>query len=419
MDTHSAASAAGLLPILDGIPGPWGLMAFLLFATFILHLVLMNTVVGLAVISFVHRVRHMRGAAGGSAKKARFTPDLLLPKGVALLVNFGIPPFLFIQCLFAPYIYASSVLMALWWLSVMMLVMLAYYGLYINMARRGLGDGARLLVSGLVCLLLLVCAFFFVNNMTLMQSPERWIAYAHESGGLFLNIADPQVVPRWLHILLSCLAVGGLALALPAALKRHRGNGDPAVLATQEQEGLRWFFYATMLQLPVGGWFLLSLPVDQRTLFMGGGAWATALFVVALLLFPPLLWAGLSKRPLWAGFGALCVILLMAGMRTELRASMLAPYDRPEMRAVDVGPLMLFLVSLVLSAAVLAYLARLYKHRAVLPEDIAGSASIELEAEALHAFDEQTDLVIEIGQEGYLTEDGEQAEHHDQGGNRA
>lgn len=372
---------AALIPFLDGLPAPWSLMALLLYLTFLLHLVLMNTVVGVAVITLLAKLGVVSGfarEAGDVAAHGEHTPDLLLPKGVAFVVNLGIPPFLFMQCIYGQYIYASSVLMGMWWLSVMLVVMLAYYGLYINMYRHGLSPAARTTALGISALLLLWNAFLFVNNMTLLQNPAEWTAYAHNAAGTLLNLGDPQVPPRYLHVVLSCLAVGGLALALPpaVALRRlAREGGDPTCaipLLENKKRALRWFFYATAAQFPVGVWFFMALPKAQRALFMGGDALATALFALSLILTAACLIAAWRERAWRAVWGALLVIAMMAGMRTLLRSSMLEPYYAPQMRELDFGPLALFLGALGLSLAALVWLARVYlRHKA--PPDAAGA----------------------------------------------
>lgn len=426
----SLSDPAALIPALDGLPAPWSLMALLLFLTFFLHLVLMNAVVGAAMITLAAKMRIFSGRTAPAylAEKGEYTPDVLLPKGVALVVNFGVPPFLFLQCIFGQYIYASSVLMAMWWLSVMLVVMLAYYGLYINMNRNGLGESARTAALAIAVLLLLWNAFLFVNNMTLLQNPERWAIYAQNAGGTFLNLGDPQVIPRWLHVILSCLAVGGLALALPSAwsLRRlAREGGDPATALPHlegKRKALRWFFYATLAQIPVGAWFFMALPKAQRALFMGGDALATALFVLSLALTLASLVTAWRERAWCTAWSALLVIAMMAGMRTMLRASMLEPYYSPHMRELDPGPLVMFLTALVLSAIILAWLAKVYWRHSPPPEsmrDPALAASYaaddpELMREIARMREREALLVIEL-----VASDKDGDEEEEKGGNNA
>lgn len=368
--------AAALIPALDGLPAPWGLMALLLFATFVVHLILMNAVVGVAIITLTAKLRLfapgvlLSDVSAHAAADTEHTPDVLLPKGVAFVVNFGIPPFLFMQCIYGEYIYTSSVLMAMWWLAVMLLVMLAYYGLYINMYKQGLSSSARTTALAIAVLLLLGNAFLFVNNITLLQHPEQWLAYASNAGGTLLNSTDPQVAPRYFHVILSCLAVGGLVLALPPAVRLRRlarEGGDPATalpLLEGKRKALRWFFFATLAQFPVGFWFFMSLPKPQRVFFMGGDVLATGLFALSFILSVLCLVTAWRERAWCTTWSTLLLIVMMAGMRTQLRGSMLEPYYDPHMRAVDLGPIFLFIGSLVLSAVAVAWLFKVYwRHR--------------------------------------------------------
>ncbi len=365
----SAPDPTALIPILDGLPGPWGFLAALLYLSFVLHLLLVNAVVGVSVITLVDRLR----SGPDPLQRADLRDQsILLPKGVALVVNFAIPPFLFLQGIYGQFIYAGSILGGLWWLSVMAVVMLAYYGLYIHMYQGGVSERARVTALALSLALLLWNAFLLVNNSTLMQSPELWSVYAQSAGGLFLNLGDPQVFPRYLHILLACLAVGGLCLALPAQYRLDRldegaPDSDRRHLRGRRTTGLSYFFYATLAQLPVGGWFFLSLPQAQRKLFMTGDMTATALFFAALFLTGFALLSARRGRPFAAALPALVTIFLMAGMRAILRDSLLEPYYQPSFRAFEVGPVALFLVSLAISTVIVVKLIAVYRRQAMLP----------------------------------------------------
>ena len=365
----SSSDPTALIPVLDGLPGPWGLLAFLLYCSFALHLLLVNAVVGVTAITLADRLR----AAPNSLRRTDMrSQSILLPKGVALLVNFAIPPFLFLQGLYGQFIYSSSVLCAVWWLSLMAVVMLAYYGLYINMAQGGISSGARTAALAFSLVLLLWAAFLLVNNSTLLQSPERWAVYGQNAHGLFLNAGDPQLIPRYLHVLLSCLAVGGLCLALPAHYRKARLSDDAPpsereYLRERTASGLSYFFYATLAQLPVGGWFFMSLPPEQRKLFMGGDALAASLFFASLFLIGFALLAARRSRPLATALPALATVFLMAGMRSALRSSLLEPYHQPDMRVIEFGPLLLFLGALAVSSFIVVRLVAAYRSKAMLP----------------------------------------------------
>lgn len=374
----SDLTPAALIPSINGLPGPGSLQAALLYLTFAFHLILMNVVTGVCVIILFSRLRGFRQRARSGRREADAAvltpeqygnygagPSLLLPKVLALVVNFGIAPLLFMQALYPQFIYTSFVLSALWWLSVMGVVLMAYYGLYINMNRSGLGLAARTSVLAIATLLLLGNAFLFVNNITLLQNPEHWTVYASSSGGNFLNMADPQVPPRYLHVLLASLAVGGLALAVPAELRLGAASVKRNALEEQRLEkrkklGLTWFFYATLAQAAAGTWFLLSLPPLQRSLFLGERPLHTGMLALAILTAVGALAAARQRRAVKAALLAGTTLFLMVGLRSLLRISFLEPYHHPALRAVEAGPLLFFGGSLLISIPVLWKIAGIY-----------------------------------------------------------
>lgn len=358
-----------LIPALDALPGPWGLLAVLLYLSFVLHLLLVNAVLGVSAITLADR---LYAGADPFLRADLRDQSSLLPKGVALVVNFAIPPFLFLQGIYGQFIYSGSILGALWWLSLMAAVMLAYYGLYISMAQGGLSERTRTFSLALSLVLLLWAAFLLVNNSTLIQNPERWTIYGQNANGLYLNLGDPQMIPRYLHVLLSCLAVGGLCLALAARYRSRRLGGEAPeserfYLQKREARSLACFFYATLAQIPVGGWFFLSLPQTQRRLFMAGDPAATPLFFAALFLVGWALLAARRGRTLAAALSALAVIFFMSGLRFILRASLIDPYYKPLMRPAEWGPLLLFLGALAVSVPLIMYLVAVYRRQAMLP----------------------------------------------------
>lgn len=391
-----------LIPEIGGFPGPEWLLSALLFVTFILHLLLVNSLIGVAAITLCRKIKSLLStlragpvfgpeddqtleldieSAYQTSRFARtragkdspeYVQDTLLPKGVAFAVNLGIPPFLFLQCVFAQFIYVSSVLMAQWWLSVMFVVMLAYYGMYLNMMRHRLSERARTLALGLSLLLLLFNAYLFVNNITLLQAPEHWSVYAERAEGSFLNFADPQVLPRYLHIMLASLAVGGLCLALPEeyALRKARrtqaqADSEPLTEsahnpAKARKKALAWFIYPTLLQIPVGLWFFLSLAPSAQSIFYGGDFLATVLSATAICLLIASLLLAVRQKAFGAALCALFLIICMAGMRSLLRKSVLTPVYAPEILPFSLAPFSLFLISLGFSAVILFYLGKVY-----------------------------------------------------------
>lgn len=342
-------------------PAPW--LRDWLFLGFVLHIIFMNAVVGVACISLTRLLRPVK--KGAPAPEA---PPLLdtLPKGLALVVNLGVLPLLFLQAAYGYVAYNSAVLMAVWWLSIMGVVMMAYYGLYFATSPSA-PRGARILALTLALGLLFLNAFTLVNKAVIVQSPALWLQHAASPYGIFIAVRDPQLIPRYLHVLVASVAVGGLCLGVFAGRNLRgleRRGASPAELleaATEERKGFSWYTHATALQLVIGTWFLLSLPEAQRRMFLGGDAFAAGLFALALLAALASLAFARKKRGKAVIATVGLAILCMAGMRTLLRISLLSAYPSPPDSALDYGPALVFLVCLVLSAFAVLHMFRLFR----------------------------------------------------------
>jgi hypothetical protein len=344
-----------LIPMADAIPVPAGWFHVLLLATFVLHLLFMNTMLGGAVIALTQSLKPggmLPGAHGPDHAIAK-----KLPYTVALTVNLGVPPLLFLQVLYGHFIYVSSLLMAVWWVSVFVLAMTAYYAAYIYDFKFAALSRARYLVIGLAVACLLTVGFIFTNNMTLMLRPEAWSAYFANTKGTIWNLGEPTLLPRYLHFVIASLAVGGLALALLGAWQEKKGQGEAGRLVNL---GLAWFTWGTLAQLADGVWFLLAQPQEIMLAFLGLSGPHTAV-----------LWSGVAaalaavglamKRQVWLAAGAVVVaVTLMVVVRDLVRLARLAPHFHPEDLTVvpQYSPALVFLGSLVLGLAAIVWMLK-------------------------------------------------------------
>ncbi len=340
-----------------GLPAPAWLLKTLLIATFALHLLPMNLVLGGGFVAVWAAFKGRRGQAG----EARALPwrvlagDLarLLPPATAFTITTGIAPLLFLQVLYGQLFYTSSVLMAWSWLAVIGLLLVGYYSAYGFSLGRGSSPrpGPALLSAGAFSMIALI----FTNNMTLMLRPEVWAAlYAEDERGLHLNLADPTLWPRFLHFWIASFALTGVALAL---LGRGREKGDPETGAWMKGLGLRLFSLATLVQLASGLWLLLSLPARVRPLFLGDSPRDTALLWTSVLL-ALLSLAVVRRRPV-AGTGLVGLALVgMAIVRHRVREASLAPYFSTVTLRVDTqtAPFALFLVLFLAGLAVVGWM---------------------------------------------------------------
>jgi len=305
------------------LPGAPSLLHGLLLLTFFLHVIPMNLVLGGAVIGAVARLR------GGPHPPAlaRFVAKAL-PTAIAATITFGIAPLLFLQVLYGRVFFVSSILMAWFWLGVVPALVLAYALGYRQALAPVPGRGGRVAAWAIV-LLFAAIAFAYSSNMSLMLRPERFVeSYNAEPRGLHLSLQGGALVPRYLHMVLSALAVAGLAVAVHGLLRRWT---DPAYGAWAVRHGSLWFCVATILNVATGMWWLVALPREVLLRFMGQDLAATGALVIgasaglgALGAMAGALYARDPKRLLQAGVaGTLLALAAMVIVRDRVRVGFL------------------------------------------------------------------------------------------------
>lgn len=318
------------------LPGPVWLFTLLLLVVFALHVTAMNSALGGSIWALWN---YLRGRHSEHPFSRRLANELatMLPTFLAFTVTLGVAALLFVQVLFGNFLYTSSILIGALWLTVIPLVMVAYYGFYYFSYTAEKGKGIAGCVLAISVCVLLGIAFIFVNNMTLMQSPERWLQmYRAHPNGSNLNLGDHSVFPRYLHI------VNG-AIALFSAILAHLGMRKMKV----DAEYGRWivrrsalvFAACSGLQFLLGMWLLLAIPRqvamsllrDPLTGAVFGLALMSVICAVLLILL-----GSLAEKPgplVHAGFGmSLVTLFLMVCLRYLLRLAYLKPY-------VDLGAL--------------------------------------------------------------------------------
>ena len=342
-----------LIPTPDTIPAAWGWFDLLLIATFFLHLLVMNFMLGGGLISLFNMFRPR-----DENQLLNKEISVKWPFTIAFAVNLGVAPLLFIQVVYGHFIYSSSILMAVWWLSIIALLILAYYGAYIYDFKFDQLKGVKAPLLFLVVVLMLYIAFFFTNNMTLMLQPDRWQAYFQNTGGTFLNLGDPALIPRYLHMVTGSVAVAGLGLAALGHFNLIRTSLDRDWMT---RTGLGYFRAATMVQVLIGVWFLLSLPADIMALFLGKSVAGTVLLAIgAVLAVAGLLLARKGKTITVIGTGSV-LLLVMVLIRDQVRLAYLRPYFKLSDLTVhkDNTSFIFFLVVLVIGIALMGYVLKL------------------------------------------------------------
>lgn len=275
-----------------GLPIPFWLIEILKVAGFALHMVPMNLWFAGLTVAMISQ------AVGGEHPK-RWSTRLMnqMPIIVAMGVNFGIVPLLFIQVAYSKVFYPATILMAWFWFAVILLLIPAYYGVYtylfylanggqmMNWAKRAIGWASALAFIAI--------SFIFVNAMSLMTNiqgwPEIWQGQdvAGAVLGTGLNLADPTLWPRWLMVF-------GIALTTSAAWLVF----DAAWFAGSESEsyknwatGFAWKLYSVGLAwfALTGSWYVFA--TWRTDVYQEMFAWPLLPLTVATALSPGLPWA--------------------------------------------------------------------------------------------------------------------------------
>jgi hypothetical protein len=347
------------------LPAPVWLLKGLLLFTFLLHIIPMNLALGGSFTAFITDLFGRKRNSEHHLMLARSFAKMI-PIAMAFTITLGVAPLLFLQVLYGQLFYTSSILMAWPWLSVIALIILAYYGFYLYSYRWERLKGARLWVVLLSGVLVAVVGMIYTQNLTLMLTPEKFAALYHSNpSGTHWNVDDPTVVPRYLHFFVASFAITGLFVVIYGLgkIKTNEPYGKWAV-----KYGVLWFTIATIIQMAVGIWFLLSLPREVMMLFMGQNMLATILLGLGILLpvisMMLLILAAKSEKPRALAVSGISVLALtlivMVIMRDIVRDGYLAGKFDLFDRVVDPqwGVIAVFAVILVLGLSVVGYMIR-------------------------------------------------------------
>lgn len=258
-------------------PAPEWLLQTLLVLGFFLHVVPMNVVLGGGLTAGLFMIA---GQGDKNSYQYRIGAGLAcaLPLFISFAITQGIVPLLFVQLLYGPMFYTSSILMAAPWFAIIFLLLIAYYSSYVVIYRYlknekgGMAPPLILFAAGLIFLFI---AYLFTANMTLMLTPEKWLQmYQQNQHGLNLP-HDKQIMPRLLHSFVASIAVTGLTIGCFGLVLEKK---DPEYGTWLIKKGSLIFLILSVIQVPVGIWFLMSLPAQIVPKFLGQDLYPTIAF---------------------------------------------------------------------------------------------------------------------------------------------
>ncbi len=266
----------------SGLPFyPW-FFDFLLVLTFAAHILLVNLVLGGTVLL-------LWGRLSGSSYASRLSRSLsrALPISVSWAVVLGVAPLLFIQVLYDPFWYFSSVISAWWTLIFLAAIVLAFVSLYAYYLRGGYQENGNPWWIGLALVTLLLAALIIHALSIQALHPEKWSLWAIQGGGAFQKGTGLWGfhLPRILHFFSASLTITGIFLLLYARYFRDRSDYPEDYLLWVEKLGIRLALTFSLLQVLTGLWWLFSLPGEfhfyRHPLFLLGAG--TGLLFLAVL----------------------------------------------------------------------------------------------------------------------------------------
>jgi len=197
-------------PAVDPIPlpAPIWLIKLLHIVTLALHFVAVEMLLGGLLIAVLLSL--FRGSPQSMVTARALARRLTVV--MTYVINLGVPPLLFAQVLYGRALYTSSVLIGVYWISIIAILTLTYWLLYQFTGRLEAGKSAwavglsAWILAGFIARLL-------STNMTLMLRPEVWREmYSASAMGAYLPTGDPTLTPRWLLMMAGGFFIGGLWL---------------------------------------------------------------------------------------------------------------------------------------------------------------------------------------------------------------
>lgn len=350
-------------PDILGIPSPVYIFQFLYWLTLVLHFIFMNFILGGTLI-----IAHQEILFGKKPSTVKINTIIIkvMPVALSFAVTMGVAPLLFVQVLYGQFFYTANVMMGGYWLSIIGLVMAAFYILYIIVAQKPSHQTATPLTKLLLlinALLFLLVAFIYTNNAILTENPAYWPDIYSKAKSVIAPNAS--LIPRYIHTIIGSVAIAGIWMAFIGAYQCHFYPENREIALKMKKSGFTWAALATVLQMLSGGLYLYSLGLDKIKLFMGNGylfvGWtvgvASAVFALIILIFALLHLE--NAKFLWGTLVLFFVSLFgMVMGRDLLRGISLEQYFTIDKWIVRTShsSLLLFLVTFVAGLAIVGYL---------------------------------------------------------------
>lgn len=330
------------------IPGNVGFFEFLIVFSFLVHILFVNITVGSSAMAVFQEMKGIRtNRAEDDALAAQLATHTSILKSIAVVM--GIAPLLIISVIYTQYFYPSTILIGKAWLSLLLILIVAFLLLYVykftwNKMVDDRKKRVHVLIGATGSLLLLFVPLIFIVNVVSMLYPDMW----EGSKGFFHGLTYyPQVWQRYFHFVLASFAVAGFYLYFwNNRLQKKTTDLEEHESATYKQGkklGLQVMIGTTALQFITGFWLLMRFEPEIRLLYMGEDGLLTSLLmgsilITMLLLYFLYLLLKHDKRKyfMMALASFIFVLGIMGWMRHELRETYIKPYKEEMPQTTEV-----------------------------------------------------------------------------------
>jgi hypothetical protein len=248
-----------------GYPAPYWFLVLFKVIGFVLHMIPMNIWFAGILIAMILRWRttdHGHTLANRLMKQ--------MPIVIALGINFGIVPLLFVQVAYYKAFYPATILIAWFWLAIIGLLTIAYYGVYYYAAgiKKDPNNLKRSQIAAgwISSFLFILIGFIFSNGFSLMANISAWpqiwqsTSLAGAPLGTALNTGDPGLWPRYLMMFGIALMTAAAYIVFDSAFFARKESADyrrwaPGFAFKLYTIGMIWFALT-------GSWYVF-------------GAWST------------------------------------------------------------------------------------------------------------------------------------------------
>lgn len=264
------------------LPLPEWILVVILVVSFLLHIVFVNLMLGGSILALVSQIKGLKNNEY-DVLAHEIAKTITVNKSIAVVL--GIAPLLSINVLYTIYFYSANALTGLMWIAVIPLVTVAFLLTYLHKYTWETLENHKAVhisILALATVIFLFIPFIFLTNINLMLFPEKWQAVKGFMDALLL----PNVFPRYLHFILSSLAVTGLFLFWYMSRKSYPFETlfQKFTRYDIQKKGYSLALTASLCQFMIGPLVLLTLPSK-------GMGWNLILVIFSGVLFAlPAMW---------------------------------------------------------------------------------------------------------------------------------